>query len=91
MGGAPRSTLRRLPTTAADPPPALASVAEEIDLDLDRPNILPTRGQDEFSGMPARVDSDDEGETTDGSRRHVLEHRQRLIPGPPGPPPEWRS
>eukprot|EP00973_Karenia_brevis_P076644 10646649-Karenia_brevis.AAC.1 len=34
--------------------------------------------------MPARVDSDDEGEMTDTSQG------QRLIPGPPGPPPEWR-
>eukprot|EP00973_Karenia_brevis_P090508 12402923-Karenia_brevis.AAC.1 len=70
MGGSPRNLLRRLPTTAADPSPTLADLAEEIDADLDRPNILPTREQDEYSGMPARVDSEDEGEMTDGSQRH---------------------
>eukprot|EP00973_Karenia_brevis_P006878 932950-Karenia_brevis.AAC.1 len=47
MGGPPRNALRRLPTTAADPPPALMNIAEEIDLDSDRPNILPIRRQDQ--------------------------------------------
>eukprot|EP00973_Karenia_brevis_P092082 12410674-Karenia_brevis.AAC.1 len=83
MGGSSRSMLRRTPTTAADPSPALASVAEEIDADLDRPNILPSRRQIE-SEIPATVDSDDEGEMTDASQG------PRLIPGPPGPPPAWR-
>eukprot|EP00973_Karenia_brevis_P074575 10364022-Karenia_brevis.AAC.1 len=71
MGGSSRSMLRRLPTTAADPSPALANVAEEIDADLDRPNILPTRGQIE-PDMPARVDSDDDGEMTDTSQGQRL-------------------
>eukprot|EP00973_Karenia_brevis_P002646 360678-Karenia_brevis.AAC.1 len=59
MGGSSQSTLGRAPTAAADPSPALSTVAEEIEADLDRPNILPTRERTEAE-MPRIVDSDAE-------------------------------
>eukprot|EP00973_Karenia_brevis_P082924 11499331-Karenia_brevis.AAC.1 len=65
MGGSLRSTLRRQPTVTADPPPVAeagageASVAAEIDADLDRPNILPGRGRVEPE-PPEMVASEDE-------------------------------
>eukprot|EP00973_Karenia_brevis_P076295 10596338-Karenia_brevis.AAC.1 len=59
MGGTSQSMLRRVPTAAADPSPALSTVAEEVEADLNRPNILPTRGRTEAE-MPGTVDSEDQ-------------------------------
>eukprot|EP00973_Karenia_brevis_P052321 7270539-Karenia_brevis.AAC.1 len=59
-----------------DPSSALTSVAEEIDADLDRPNILPSRRQIEAE-VPINVDSDDEDQRTEASQE------ERLIPEPP--------
>eukprot|EP00973_Karenia_brevis_P056056 7796971-Karenia_brevis.AAC.1 len=59
-----------------DPASALLSVAEEVDADLDRPNVLPSRRQIEAE-VALMVESDDEDQRTEASQE------ERLIPGPP--------